>query len=344
MAIIYSYPEKLTPAGGDFLVITDSEQTAPNKNRTKSLTIDNLAAYVVTSTSGVTGGGTLSTIAMFTPDGQKIGDSFIKQQVIAATNLVRIDGGGGFLNKFQSDEIQTSSLLTDNITSEGTGNVILKGGVIIGDQPTDLLLVNSETTFSNSTQFQGTILDVTSGAGTSGQVLTSTGTGVIWANNASSDTTYDLTGQVSNITDFAIGLLGSDGTLDKVFLKPGSNITLTDDGSNGVTIASKYTSYVVKIFQAGTADPVLTEFENSTPFTFTATRTGVGTFDIIPSSSFVDPDKVYVQYGGSSTSIPSILIVKNVNTSEVRVESVDLTTATTVDNFGPAYLELRIYP
>ncbi len=36
MAIIYSYPEKTTLADGDLFVITDSEQTAPNKNRTKS--------------------------------------------------------------------------------------------------------------------------------------------------------------------------------------------------------------------------------------------------------------------------------------------------------------------
>ncbi len=77
MAIIYSYPGKSTPSGGDVLVITDSAQPAPNKNRTKSLTIDNLAAYVVSSTSGITGSGTLNTIPLFTPDGQKIGDSIM---------------------------------------------------------------------------------------------------------------------------------------------------------------------------------------------------------------------------------------------------------------------------
>ena len=81
MAVIYSYPEKTTPAGGDFLVITDSEQPAPNKNRTKSLTVDNLADYVVTSTSGITGSGTLNTIAMFTPNGQAVGDSQLLQEV-----------------------------------------------------------------------------------------------------------------------------------------------------------------------------------------------------------------------------------------------------------------------
>ena len=58
MAIIYSYPEKTSATGSDFLVITDSEQTAPNKNRTKSLKIDTLADYIVTSTSGITGSGT----------------------------------------------------------------------------------------------------------------------------------------------------------------------------------------------------------------------------------------------------------------------------------------------
>ena len=77
MAIIYSYPEKSSPAGGDFLVITDSAQAAPNKNRTKSLTIDNLASYVVSSTSGITGSGTLNTVPLFTPSGEKIGDSIM---------------------------------------------------------------------------------------------------------------------------------------------------------------------------------------------------------------------------------------------------------------------------
>ena len=74
MAIIYSYPGKSTPAGQDVLVITDSAQPAPNKNRTKSLTIDNLAAYVVSSTSGITGSGTINTVPVFT-GATSIGDS-----------------------------------------------------------------------------------------------------------------------------------------------------------------------------------------------------------------------------------------------------------------------------
>jgi len=50
MAIIYSYPKKTTPSDDDLFVITDSAQVAPNKNRTKSLSVGDLASYV---TSGV---------------------------------------------------------------------------------------------------------------------------------------------------------------------------------------------------------------------------------------------------------------------------------------------------
>ena len=77
MAIIYSYPEKASPSGGDFLVITDSAQAAPNKNRTKSLTVDNLASYVVSVSGNITGSGTLNTIPLFTPNGEEIGDSIM---------------------------------------------------------------------------------------------------------------------------------------------------------------------------------------------------------------------------------------------------------------------------
>lgn len=196
MAIIYSYPEKTSPAGGDFLVITDSEQPAPNKNRTKSLTIDNLASYVITSQSAITGSGTLDTIPIFTGP-NTIGDSFMTYN-------------------------PTNQFFTISKRLKVDGDLIVDGR---GSFNGDYLRVNCP------------LQDGSGLSGTAGQVLSSTGTGVEWI-AGDTNTTYDLTGQVSNITEFAIGLKGSDGTLDKVFLKPGSNITLTDDGSNGVTIAS----------------------------------------------------------------------------------------------------------
>ena len=152
MAIIYSYPEKLTAAGGDFLVITDSEQTAPNKNRTKSLKIDNLADYIVTSTSAITGSGTVNTIAMFTPTGVKIGDSIIRQAALGQG--VTINGGLDVLEDLNvTGSIETSSNL------DVTGNA----------------------TFSSTITAGG-------GTGTAGQVLSSTGTGVEWVDNTATGT------------------------------------------------------------------------------------------------------------------------------------------------------------
>ena len=136
MAIIYSYPEKITPADGDFLVITDSEQPAPNKNRTKSLKIENLADYIVSSTSGITGSGTLNTIAMFTPNGQRIGDSFITQT--ASPDAVNVSarfnvspGGVNALNVSQTGGT------TGAVTIPGTLNVRGTYYDAAGDEGTD---------------------------------------------------------------------------------------------------------------------------------------------------------------------------------------------------------------
>jgi len=148
MAIIYSYPEKITPAGGDFLVITDSEQPAPNKNRTKSLTVDNLADYVITSTSGITGSGTVNTIAMFTPTGVKIGDSII-----------------------------TQASLGQGVTINGALDVVEDLNVTGSIETSSNLEVAGDATFSSTITAGG-------GTGTAGQVLSSTGTGVQWIDSA----------------------------------------------------------------------------------------------------------------------------------------------------------------
>tara|TARA_B100000902_G_scaffold219400_1_gene208398 strand:- start:16 stop:873 length:858 start_codon:yes stop_codon:yes gene_type:complete len=163
MAIIYSYPEKTSPAGGDFLVITDSEQAAPNKNRTKSLTIDNLASYVATSTSIITGSGTLNTIAMFTPDGQKVGDSKITQSYDFINYTVSIDAeleiGGGYPTgtSIQGSSIFSGLLSVNSIVAADTGTVSLLGDTVIGNAGTDTLTVNAETTFADNVTINGNL-------------------------------------------------------------------------------------------------------------------------------------------------------------------------------------------
>ncbi len=179
MAIIYSYPEKTTPAGGDFLVITDSEQPAPNKNRTKSLTVNNLADYIITSVSGITGSGTLNTIAMFTPDGQKIGDSGITQ---SSPEIIKIGTGiaGGA-------SVLETNLLTCNIIS-GANLLTIQGNSIIGNEATDILQITSSVS-----DYTGTA------STTAGQVLVS---------NASSQLEWDdatdvVSGAVAKLIPYA---------------------------------------------------------------------------------------------------------------------------------------------
>jgi len=100
------------------------------------------------------------------------------------------------------------------------------------------LTPNSATTGPVTVTADLSAVDGTAGAGE--RYLTKSNT---WATVASiAGTTYDLTGGVSDITNFAISLIGSDSTLDKVFLKSSTYITLTDGGSNDVTFTHANTS------------------------------------------------------------------------------------------------------
>jgi len=93
MAIIYSYPEKTTPADGDLLVITDSEQVAPKKNRTKSLSVGDLKTYVQTGLGSVSSVG-VAMPAAFTVSGSPITTSGTITIGGAGTEAQYVDGTG----------------------------------------------------------------------------------------------------------------------------------------------------------------------------------------------------------------------------------------------------------
>ena len=212
MAIIYSYPEKISPSGGDFLVITDSAQAAPNKNRTKSLTIDNLADYVITSKSAITGGGTFNTLAMFTPDGKTIGDS-----------IVTYNTPGNFIQIGAGTTIDTTSVSTTNLTASTTatlGNTsaqsltvagsirintgygsnfistVSSGGLISIGQPIGGFTTN--LSISGYLELNQALKDKDGDLGLAGQVLSSTGTQVEWISNTAGSVTG--TGTPSTLT------------------------------------------------------------------------------------------------------------------------------------------------
>jgi len=234
MAIIYSYPKVTTPLATDVLVLTDTTLTAgKRKNKTKSLALSDLASYVISSTSAITGGGTFNTIPLWTPDGFKLGDSIITQaasgQAVTITGQLdvtedfNVTGSTGLFGSLTVEEVAT---FNDEV--ECNNNVTVQG----------IFAADGNSVFSGSLTIDERLIDGTGSSGTAGQVLSSTGTGVEWINSTNANTTYDLNGAVSNTNEFAIALSGSDGTLDKVNLIPGTNITLTDNGSNGVTIDS----------------------------------------------------------------------------------------------------------
>ena len=139
MAIIYSYPKQTTPNDSDSFVITDSSQSAPNKNRTKSLTVGDLGDYIISSNNLISGGGTLNTIAMFTPDGQKIGDSIITQSSNASN--VTITGNATVTSDLTcNNEIFTDTLLVnDDADIDGQ------------------LAVSDTATFSSTSKFFGNV-------------------------------------------------------------------------------------------------------------------------------------------------------------------------------------------
>ena len=229
MAIIYSYPEKTSPAGGDFLVITDSEQPAPNKNRTKSLTIDNLASYVTTSTSGITGSGTTNTLPVWTdgPNGV-LGDSQLQQSLQLGSGLyqIRFNNADRFIiNKpssvtsgdpeyliQQDGNFKVSFGWDDDGGGFGyiynwAGNGLRLGAA--GENPQfELETVTPKIISHTDHEFEGAILDSTSSPGTSGQLLTSTASGVEW-----DDATDVVSGAVAKLIPFQVtALAGGSST------------------------------------------------------------------------------------------------------------------------------------
>jgi hypothetical protein len=151
MAIIYSYPKVTSPLATDVLVLTDTTLTAgKRKNKTKSLAMSDLAAYVTSSTGGITGGGTFNTIPLWTPDGLKLGDSIITQA--AAGQSVTVTGGLG---------------ITEDLNVTGSTELF------------STLEVQGASTLSN-VSFQGVVFDGGGNPGTAGQVLSSTGAQTSW--------------------------------------------------------------------------------------------------------------------------------------------------------------------
>ena len=173
MARISSYPIDSTIQDKDFWIGTESTNRV-----TRNFTAEDIANYVVTSTSGITGSGTFNTIPLWTPDGTKLGDSIITQA--ASGQGVTVTGQ---LNVTEDFYVTGSTELNGALTVEGVStfndevecnnNVTVQG----------IFTADGNSVFEGQANFQSSVTDQTSNPGTAGQVLVSTGTNVQWTDS-----------------------------------------------------------------------------------------------------------------------------------------------------------------
>jgi hypothetical protein len=218
MARISSYPIDSTIQDKDSWIGTESTNRV-----TRNFTAEDIANYVVTSTSGITGSGTFNTIPLWTPDGTKLGDSQLRQLGPNAVNglyQIIMDNTDRFIiNKpsgvtsgdpeyliTQDGSYKVSMGWDDDGAGYGylynwagdgwrfgsAGNnpeltiVTTAGseGVTIAND----LFINRNTTTSGDLYIENGLKDRDGTYGTAGQVLSSTGTGVEWVDNTATGT------------------------------------------------------------------------------------------------------------------------------------------------------------
>lgn len=132
-----------------------------------------------------------------------------------------------------SNSLTTGDLIVNHASGAGDAATITKGG------NGSALVVNKTSgsgdavDITGSVSISGAIKDSSGDVGTSGQVLSSTVSGTDWI--TVSGTTYDYSSAQSG-SNVNLNLVPSTGTTDTVTLTAGSGVTLTDNGSNNVTI------------------------------------------------------------------------------------------------------------
>jgi len=189
----------------------------------------------------VTGAGTLNTVPLWTPDGQTIGDSIMVQTEVAPDTFV-LDIGTTRIaeGSLTADIFYGTSIYTTNLNGINGGTVTLNGDTILGNAGTDTITVNGEVSLL------GAVKDSTSTLGASGQILISDASGLVsWGD----ETTYTYSSSQDG-SDVILQL--TDGvTPQEISLLAGTNITLTDNGNNDITIdGAGDTTYSVSSQQA----------------------------------------------------------------------------------------------
>ena len=183
--------------------------------------------------NNITGSGTVEYIPKFTPDGTAIGNSIMFTKANGIELQVGVSGatetilGAGFVS---TGGVGADTVTATNINAGSSGTLTASGNIILGDATADTTTINSTLSILS------VVKDSTDTVGTLKQVLVANAASeLLWEDQV--DTSYSISSQQA-AADVEITLLGSDTTETEVTLVAGNSITLTDDGSNSVTIAA----------------------------------------------------------------------------------------------------------
>ena len=124
-----------------------------------------------------------------------------------------------------------------------------------------------------------------------------------------------------------------------------------DVQTKGDTISISNSTVVPKIYrallsQAGSADPVITVLENTTDFTLSATRDGVGTYQFDFSTDLADVDKAIINISQTGKSSPHLFNINSTSTSDFSVQTYYVITTNSLEDSQllRTPLEILIYP
>ena len=155
-------------------------------------------------------------------------------------------------------------------------------------------------TTTDGVKITGGLQDKDGELGTSGQVLTSTGTQLNWVPastvGGSVNTTYTLPDTGTDGTNFSnargsatITLTGSDSTTDAVVITAGTNVKITNTGSGGFTINAQDTNDNTQLSTEEVQDIVGAMFSSNTETRISATyQDDDGTIDLVVDDMTAD--------------------------------------------------------
>jgi hypothetical protein len=250
MAIIYSYPKVTSPLATDVLVLTDTSLTAgKRKNKTKSIAMSDLAAYVVSSTSGITGSGTADTISVFktsseiyTPVNTTIiaGKSFIQKidqtaatiELGASTSFANVSEGlkiypntthfttrvTPWLEVFAYEDTSLNPLNTYDAAYDGSALIVGKSNTVGDANSSNLAIIGFNNILKGDKMMVIGQTNVINGVDNSSSL-------VVGVSNTTSSTQYlknsVVIGQSNDVR----------GTTNKSLINGGSNLIFASDSS-----------------------------------------------------------------------------------------------------------------